>query len=207
MRGKGGARTHRTGAHGAGRGAPGAEYGDKDNADLATRFNIKADDLPQYRLFQKGAADAPVPYAGEKKAAGFLQFVQEWAGAWVGLPGQVKEMDDLAKELATCAPRCHRTCAPARPSEAPLNARRARGRSSDKTAVVKKAEGVAAAIDAKSADAAKYYVKVMKKVVEGGAGFIGKETKRLQKMMDDGSVKADKKEQFGRRLNALSSFA
>ena len=125
----------------------------------------------------------------------------------VGLPGQVKEMDDLAKELATCAPRCHRTCAPARPSEAPLNARRARGRSSDKTAVVKKAEGVAAAIDAKSADAAKYYVKVMKKVVEGGAGFIGKETKRLQKMMDDGSVKADKKEQFGRRLNALSSFA
>jgi len=37
--------------------------------------------------------------------------------------------------------------------------------------------------------------------------FIAKETERLQKMIDDGSVKANKKEQFGRRLNILSSFA
>ena len=29
---------------------------------------------------------------------------------------------------------------------------------------------------------------------------------RLQKMIDDGSVKPNKKEQFGRRLNILSSF-
>jgi hypothetical protein len=36
--------------------------------------------------------------------------------------------------------------------------------------------------------------------------FISKETTRLKKMMDDGSVKAGKKDQFGRRLNALSSF-
>ena len=38
-------------------------------------------------------------------------------------------------------------------------------------------------------------------------GFIEKETARLKKMMDDGSVKAAKKEQFGRRLNMLSSFS
>ncbi len=37
--------------------------------------------------------------------------------------------------------------------------------------------------------------------------FVTKETERLQKMIDDGSVKANKKEQFGRRLNILSSFA
>ena len=36
--------------------------------------------------------------------------------------------------------------------------------------------------------------------------FVSKETDRLQKMIDDGSVKAVKKEQFGRRLNILSSF-
>ena len=33
-----------------------------------------------------------------------------------------------------------------------------------------------------------------------------KETARLTKMMDDGSVAAGKKEQFRKRLNALSSF-
>ena len=38
-------------------------------------------------------------------------------------------------------------------------------------------------------------------------GFVGKETARLNKMMDDGSVKPSKKEQFGRRLNMLSSFS
>jgi len=38
------------------------------------------------------------------------------------------------------------------------------------------------------------------------AEFVKKEVSRLTKMMDDGSVKADKKSQFGRRLNMLSSF-
>ena len=36
--------------------------------------------------------------------------------------------------------------------------------------------------------------------------FVKKEVERLNKMMDDGSVKPNKKEQFGRRLNILSSF-
>jgi len=38
------------------------------------------------------------------------------------------------------------------------------------------------------------------------AGFVAKETARLKKMIEDGSVKASKKDQFGRRLNMLSSF-
>ena len=41
----------------------------------------------------------------------------------------------------------------------------------------------------------------------GDADFVTKETTRLKKMIDDGSVKPAKKEQFGRRLNMLSSFA
>ena len=70
-----------------------------------------------------------------------------------------------------------------------------------------KAEGAVSRVDSRSADAAKYYLKVMKKVVDGGEEFVSKEMKRLTKMLEDGSVKADKKEQFGRRLNALSSFS
>ena len=84
---------------------------------------------------------------------------------------------------------------------------RSRRRASDKSSVVVKAEGAVSRVDSRSADAAKYYLKVMKKVVDGGEEFVSKEMKRLTKMMEDGSVKADKKEQFGRRLNALSSFS
>ena len=53
---------------------------------------MKTEDFPQYRLFKKGAAESPIEYKGDKTAAGFLQYVQEMAGAWIGLPGQIKEL-------------------------------------------------------------------------------------------------------------------
>jgi len=51
----------------------------------------------------------------------------------------------------------------------------------------------------------RYYVKVMNKF-SADSNFLAKETTRLQKMMDDKAVKPAKKEQFGRRLNVLTSF-
>jgi len=157
-----------------------SEYGDKDNADISERFSIKTEDFPQYRLFMKGSGSSttPISYTGDKKYEGFLRFVQEKAGVWVGLPGQVKELDTLAKAFMT----------------------------GDKAATLGKAEAAAKMLDAKDADSAKYYVKVMQKASDK-ADFVAKESERLQKMIDDGSVKPDKKAQFGRRLNILSSFA
>lgn len=54
-------------------------------------------------------------------------------------------------------------------------------------------------------EAGKYYAKVMAKI-DANADFAAKEVARLTKMLDDGSVAANKKAQFGKRLNALSSF-
>ena len=48
-------------------------------------------------------------------------------------------------------------------------------------------------------------LQVMQKL-GADAEFVTKEGTRLKRMMDDASVKASKKEQFGRRLNVLSSF-
>ena len=66
--------------------------------------------------------------------------------------------------------------------------------------------GTAAKLPTADAEHGKYYVKVMTKASADGE-FVTKETARLKKMQDDGSVIAAKKEQFGRRLNILSSFA
>jgi len=155
-----------------------SEYGDKDNSDISDRYSIKSEDFPQYRLWLKdsGSPGAPTIYAGEKKADGFLRFVQEKAGVWIGLPGQVKELDTIAKAFVN----------------------------GDKSAL-QQAEKAVTAAEAKDSDSAKYYLKVMKKMGEK-ADFVQKETARLEKMISDGSVKAGKKEQFGRRLNVLSSF-
>lgn len=157
-----------------------SEYGDKDNSDISERYSIKSDDFPQYRLWLKGnpQAGTPITYTGEKKYDGFLRFLQEKASIWIGLPGQVKALDELAKAFA----------------------------SGSKDKVLKDAEAAAKALDEKDADSGKYYVKVMGKII-ASSDFVTKETERLQKMIEDGSVKAAKKEQFGRRLNILSSFA
>jgi len=54
------------------------EYGDKENADLADRFNIKKDDWPEYRLFLQGKSE-PIAYTGNKERADDIQkfIVQE----------------------------------------------------------------------------------------------------------------------------------
>jgi len=152
-----------------------SEYGDKDNSDIAEKFSIKSDDFPQYRLWKKGSKE-PLVYKGDKKEDAFLRFAQAEADIWVGLTGQLKEFDALAKAFP-----------------------------GDKAGSLKKAEAAAKGAGEKDADSAKYYIKVMTKLSEK-AEFVAKETERLQKMIDDGSVKANKKEQFGRRLNILSSF-
>merc|ERR1711959_224181 len=147
-----------------------SEYGDKDNSDLAERFKISTDDFPQYRLWTKGkdSTKEPVKFTAAKKSEEFMKFIQTNAGVWVGLPGQVKELDALAKEFGSA-----------------------------------KAEKLQ--VDEKDAESAKYYTKVMTKAAKD-AEFVSKEVTRLTKMMDDGSVNADEKTQFGRRLNMLSSF-
>ena len=61
---------------------------------------------------------------------------------WIGLPGQIKALDALAKEF---------------------------GGAKDKKAVIKKAEKVK--VDEKDADSAKYYVKVMTKSIAKGADY------------------------------------
>ena len=157
-----------------------SEYGDKDNSDLSDRYSIKADDFPQYRLWPKGkgAKTEPKKYSGDKKKEDLLRFAQKEAGVWVGLPGQLKTFDELAKKFV----------------------------GGDKGKALKDATKAAGKASERDADGAKYYVKVMEKA-SADEGFVAKETDRLNKMISDGSVKASKKEQFGRRLNILTSFA
>jgi endoplasmic reticulum protein 29 len=158
-----------------------SEYGDKDNSDITERYAIKTEDFPVYRLWLKGKnsmAD-PILYKDDKKQDAFLRFAQKEANVWVGMPGQMKAFDEIAKRFP-------------KDQKGSVNAA--------EKALKGMSEGD------KDYEHAKYYVKVFTKL-SANAEFVGKEKERLQKMIDDGSVKPAKKEQFGRRLNILSSFA
>lgn len=41
------------------------DYGDKDNEDLATRFNVKTDKFPVIKLFDKTNVEQPIEFTGE----------------------------------------------------------------------------------------------------------------------------------------------
>jgi len=148
----------------------------RDNQDIPTRYSLSLEALPHYVFYPAGfkSKDTPIIYEGEQTKDGFLRFLQDKAGVWIGLPGQVKELHALAKAYAAAS------------------------------ADVKKSS-LAEAMKYTD-DAGKYYAKVMGKI-DKAADFVEKETARLTKMLDDGSVAAAKKAQFGKRLNALSSFS
>ena len=52
----------------------------------------------------------------------------------------------------------------------------------------------------------KYYILVMKKVMERGDEFVGTEMARLTKILASGSLNKEKQNLFKQRLNILPSF-
>merc|ERR1711957_688036 len=80
-------------------------YGDEHDAwkEFAKTVGESSADIPQFRLWTKGkdSTTEPVKFNGAKKSEEFMKFIQTNAGVWVGLPGQVKELDSLAKEFGS----------------------------------------------------------------------------------------------------------
>ena len=50
------------------------------------------------------------------------------------------------------------------------------------------------------------YVKLMRKVVATGPGFVAKETQRVKKLLG-GKISSDKKEELEEKSNILKSFS
>mmetsp|Transcript_21710 Transcript_21710/g.46768 ORF Transcript_21710/g.46768 Transcript_21710/m.46768 type:complete len:287 (-) Transcript_21710:348-1208(-) len=122
-------------------------------------------------------SQAPKRYEGPRTKEGFGEFLQRVAQVWLGLPGQDPAMHDIAVQFVTAS---------------------ADGR----VELLESAKAVATS----ASPAAGYYVKAMRKAVADDR-FFEKEDARLRKMLDDGSLSAEKRTEFTRRLNALGSFA
>merc|ERR1711907_374175 len=155
------------------------EYGDKLNEDLSTRFSVKKDDFPVYKLFKKGST-TPVDYKGEVKADELTRFLKTEAGLYLALPGCLQAFDEFAQKFAS----------------------QSDARDATKAAAEAAASGLTKAAEQESA---KYYVLVMKKISEKGDGFVDSEIKRLTKI-SSGNITPEKKELFKKRLNILPSF-
>ncbi|KAH9525452.1 Endoplasmic reticulum resident protein 29 [Bulinus truncatus] len=159
-----------------------ADYGDKDNGDLAEKYGVKKEDFPAYRLFLNGQLDDPIKYTSSVENADDIKnFIIRETGLWLGRPGCLEEFDKIVKEFFEV--------------------------SKDKrgdivTLAEKAAEKITDAADKISADT---YVKTLKKILEKGAEFVKTEVSRIEKLRS-GKVSDKKKEQLNDRLNILTTF-
>ncbi|XP_059139062.1 endoplasmic reticulum resident protein 29-like [Physella acuta] len=159
-----------------------ADYGDKDNIDLAERFGVTKADFPAYRLFLNGKNTDPIKFTANVESADDIKnFVIRESGLWLGRPGCLEEFDNLVKEFFAAA-------------------------EDKRSEVVQKAEKAAEKLTVDSEKAsAETYIKTLKKVLEKGKDFVKSEVTRVEKLRS-GKVSDKKKEQLGDRLNILTTF-
>lgn len=161
----------------------GAHGTKKLNDDLRVRFGVATEAFPVYKLFMRGKPEEePIPYLGEINALEILKFVTEHTNIRVSLPGSLKDFDLLAEKFM------------ASDSNQKLMIRREAMTKS--TTLTQKEEQ----------EKSKYYILVMKKVMERGDEFVGTEMARLTKILASGSLNKEKQNLFKQRLNILPSF-
>ncbi|XP_076307259.1 endoplasmic reticulum protein 29-like protein wbl [Tachypleus tridentatus] len=157
------------------------DYGDKENSDIGERFSVKKDDFPVLKLFVEKLPD-PITYTGDFKADDIKAFIRQHSNVRLVLNKCLPQFDELAERFTLTEEKEKRE------------------------KILKEATDLKAALDKE--DERKYgdvYVKMMKKILERGNGFVASEAERV-KNIKNGKITDAKKEEMQGRLNILESF-
>jgi endoplasmic reticulum protein 29 len=158
------------------------DYGDKDNQDLAEKYEVKAKDFPVLKLFRKGI-DQPETFTGEFKVDDIISFVKTHTGVYIGLPGCIEDFDKIAAEFIKIKDTKKR-----------------------EELLTKAKDMVEKGLETpKSTEYAQIYVKLMEKIIEKGDEFVKNEIQRVENIRKT-KVSVDKKEGLQKRLNILQAF-
>lgn len=181
---------------------PVQEYGDKENEDLADRYNFKSDDFPIFTIF-KGSTDSPTKFEGfpnptavkphdwdddedgEWEPSMITEITAENLVLWlrkegIKMPsvGTIFELDEVAKRFLADGLK-----------------------DSDLQAAKELAEG-----DHKNDKKAPIYIKIMEKVKAKGVGYVQSELTRVKKILD-GKITEQKKTELEEKVKILNVFA
>jgi len=78
------------------------DFGNKENSDLAQRYNIKKEDFPTVLLFVQGKSE-PIRFITERNSdftGEYLKrFIRFNSKVYLGLPGCIDRLDKLAEEF------------------------------------------------------------------------------------------------------------
>ncbi|CAF1097600.1 unnamed protein product, partial [Didymodactylos carnosus] len=166
---------------------PVTDYGDKENEDLAKRFNVEKADFPAYKLFLKGKSK-PIDHTGDRTEVGLKQFLTQHTNLWFGLPGTLEQMDLLARQFFDLLSSTDDT-----------------HDQEKKTLFEKAKEQMKAMTNKNDQRSGESYVKIMEKMLEQGPEFLKREARRVQNLLK-GKITTEKKEELNYRQNILLSF-
>jgi len=160
------------------------DYAEKDNQELAERFEVTKDDYPAAILFVKNNEGKVenFRFVGDFKAENLKKFVRQKSGIYLPLPGCIEEFDLLVDKLL----------------KSPKDKQKK---------VLREAEDLWDKVHGpKMHKRADIYVKIMRKIVDTDISFVKKEGERLKKLTG-GKITPEKKEEMEERLNILKSFS
>ena len=160
------------------------DYAEKDNHELAERFELTKDDYPSAFLFvnKKEGKVESFRFVGDFSAEKLKNFVRQKSGIYLSLPGCIEEFDLLVDKLLKSSKE-------------------------DQKKVLREAEDLWDKVHGpKMHKRADIYVKIMRKIVDTDISFVKKEEERLKKITGS-KITTEKKEEMEERLNILKSFS
>ncbi|XP_012273119.1 endoplasmic reticulum resident protein 29 [Orussus abietinus] len=159
------------------------DYGNKDNSDLAKRYDIKKENFPAVRLFLQGKTE-PLKFIAEKdedfNANNIKRFVRAKTDIYLGLPGCIEQLDKLAEEFKTANEK-------------------------DRKEILNRAKIYEQTLPEEQRAATKVYVKTMERILERGDIFIQTEETRISGLLKE-NLPTEKKRAMENRRNILQSF-
>ncbi|EZA50355.1 hypothetical protein DMN91_003822 [Ooceraea biroi] len=161
------------------------DFGNKENSDLAQRYNIKKEDFPVVLLFVQGKSE-PIRFTTEKNSEFTGEYLKRFirfnSKVYLGLPGCVERLDKLAEEFKVAGEQ-------------------------ERQEILKKTKIFEETLPEEQREAAKVYVKTMEKILERGDVFIQTEETRIQGLLYRGKLSEQKKRTMEERRNILQSFS
>lgn len=159
------------------------DYGEKENSDLAAKYNVKSDKYPTILLFRNNSVNDFVkfPFDTDVTIESLKEFVTHNTNLFFGLDGCVKEFDNFVINY---------------PKKNP----------DEQQILIEKSYEILGNVQGdKKKASAKIYIAFMKLIREKGTEFVKAEAARLTKLKSS-KVTETKKLELTRRLNILLAF-
>jgi len=158
------------------------DYGEKENEDLANRYNVKKDDFPAVKLFLDGNTEKPITFTDKDFNADTLKaFIKKNTNIRILLDQCLGDFDDIAVKFSVA-------------------------KKDEQKKLLAEAKTKAVTLSNENEKkSANVYVKLMEKAIERGNIFFESEKERVKNIMAGKLSDAKKKELQG-RVNILQSF-